>query len=360
MERKEPPHNHTTIPVYYAKNLPLISRPAGSRRRKANMKKNVRKIPRAVRNKLQRIAELDIVVGCACKFSAAEIRDGALSHLGIRLAPAGLQYPERIVPPADQGKYSRRNVDGWEQPRYDLPLETGYHAAEAPNWGDSYYGTHTVSLPHKVRPKDFHPPRELELVLHCANPDPEQDAFVLAARVDEVLAQSALDFEDRLLEDLNLLQENLGACGVQPADTSLADYARTLHLAWDILPPGSRDEALQRLFRGRRPTQQQQDTAASRYDFFESLNPRQIIVGTSGFRRYFGALLEDNLVVFENIQYGNAIYVMYENWQELSQRSRIELLSGRLGDRFDRVTHREGWQAEVRLLVQARRQKGRP
>jgi hypothetical protein len=320
------------------------------------MKKNVRKIPQAIRNRVRQLGEVDIVAGCARKFPAEAIRDGQLAHLDVELHEDGLHYPERIVPAADQGKYSRRNVEGWEEPRYDLPLETGHHAAETPNWGDSYYGTHTVWLPHKERPKDFHPPRELELVLHCPNTELGQDAYVLAVRVDEVLAQSAPDFDERLLENLNLLQENIGACGAEPAHTSVADYARTLHLAWDILPPGSRDEALLRLFRGRRPTQQQRDTAASRYDFFESLNPRQIIVGTSGFRRYFGALLEDNLVVFENIQYGNAIYVMYENWQELSQRSRIELLSGRLGDRFDRVVHGEGWQTEVRLLVEAKRQ----
>ncbi len=320
------------------------------------MKKNIQKVPQAVRNNLRQLGDVPVVAGCARAFRAEAIRAGQLAHLDVELRGDGLRHPGRIVPAADRGKYSRRNVEGWEEPLYDLPLETQYHPAESPNWGDSYYGTHTVWLPHKVRPKDFHPPRELELVLHCANADPGQDSYVLAARVDEVLAQSAADFEDRLLENLNLLQENIGACGVEPADASVADCARSLHLAWDILPPGSKDEALQRLFRGRRPTQEQQDTAASRYGFFETLRPRQIIVGTSGFRRYFGALLEDDLVVFENIQYGNAIYVMYQTWQELSQRSRIDLLSGRLGDQFDRVIHTEGWETKVKLLVEARRQ----
>jgi len=321
------------------------------------MKKNVRSIPQAVRNRLQRIGNVPIVAGCARKYSASEIRNGELAHLGIQLHDDGLHFSDRIFPPTNQGKYSLRNIEGWEEPRHDLPLETHHHPVETPNWGDSYNGTHTVWLPHKVRPKDFHPPRELELVLHCTNIAPGQDTYVIAARVDEVLAQDAPDFDDRLLENLNILQENLGACGAEPADTSVTEYARTLHLAWDILPPGSRNEALQRLFRGRRPIEQQQDTAASRYDFFESLNPRQIIVGTSGFRRYFGALLEDNLVIFENIQYGNAIYVMYDNWQELSQRSRIDLLSGRIGDQFDRVIHLDGWETQVKLLVEARRHK---
>lgn len=284
----------------------------------------------------------------------------ALSRIfKIELLDDGLHYPGLIVPPPSQGKYSARNVEGYEVVRKDLPLETHHHPAETPNWGDSYYGTHTVWLPHKAYPRDFHPPRELEIILHCSDTDAARASFVIAARVDEVLSQTAPDFEERLLADLNLLQENLWACGVEPADSSLADYARTLHLSWDILPPGSREDAIQRLFRGRSPTQAERDTASSRYDFFQSLNPNQIIVGSSGFRRYFGALLEDDLVVFENIQYGNAVYVMYENWQLLSQRSRLELLSGRLGDQFDRVVHLEGWQTEVRLIVEARRQNRR-
>jgi hypothetical protein len=97
--------------------------------------------------------------------------------------------------------------------------------------------------------------------------------------------------------------------------------------------------------------------AESRYDFFESLDAKNIIVGSSGFRRYFGALLEENLVVFENIQYGNAIYVMYDNWEKLSQQNRLDLISGRLGDQFDRVIHRDGWQEEVKYLVEEKRKK---
>jgi len=320
------------------------------------VKKNLLKIPQTVHNKLRTLQGQEIVAGCAQMYSSEAIRNGALSHLQVSLRDDALHYQERILPPASQGKFSERNIHGREVVRTDLPIETRYHAVETPNWGDSYHGTHTVWLPHKAYPKDFHPPRELEIILHCPDTTATRLSFVIAARVDEVLSQTSPDFEERLLANLNLLQENFGTCGIEPATSTVAEYSRTLHLSWDILPPGSRDEAIQRLFRGRRPTQAQMDTATSRYDFFQSLSPQQIIIGSSGFRRYFGARLEHNLVIFENIQYGNAIYVMYENWEALSQRSRVDLLSGRLGDQFDRVVHREGWQKEVRLLVEARRQ----
>ena len=58
---------------------------------------------------------------------------------------------------------------------------------------------------------------------------------MIAARVDEVLSQADPNFDDYLLQNLNLLQENLGACGVEAADSSVEEYARTLRLSWEIL-----------------------------------------------------------------------------------------------------------------------------
>jgi len=320
------------------------------------MKKNVRVIPEAVRSRLKSLRGQCIVAGCARQFSAKEIRNGALAHLQIQLDADGLYVPTRVLPPGLQGKYSARNIAGYEVVRRDLPKETHYNVVDAPDWGDWSNGTHDVLLPYEKYPRDFYAPRELELCLYCADTRAARSTFVIAARVDEVLNQDDPDFEARLMENLNLLQENLGGCGVEAADSSVEDYARTLQLSWEILPPGSIDEAMERLFRGRRATQQERKAAEGRYEFFESLNPANLIVGSSGFRRYFGALLDDDLVVFENIEYGNAVYVMYDNWEELSQRSRLELLTGRLGDEFDRVIHRAGWQAEVRRLVEARKE----
>lgn len=321
------------------------------------MKKNILKIPPSVNKKLETLQGQDIVAGCAVQYTADALRDGALAHLKVELRDSGLHVPEHIVPSASQGRFSYRNIHGHEKVRDDLPVQVLHHPVETPSWGVTYR-THTVWLPHKAYPKDFYPPRVNAITLHCSDTSAACSSFAIAARVNEVLSPASPDFDKHLLENLNLLQENFGTCGIEPADTSVDEYTRTLRLSWDILPPGSREEAIQRLFRGRRPTQEQQEVAESRYDFFQSLNPRQIIIGSSEFRRYFGAKLEDNLVVFENIQYGNAVYVMYENWEVLSQLSRLQLLTGRLGEQFDRVEHRDGWQRKVRLFVDAKRENG--
>lgn len=60
-------------------------------------------------------------------------------------------------------------------------------------------------------------------------------------------------------------------------------------------------------------------------------------------RRYFGAQFSDNLVVFENIEYGNAIYILFDNWAEISQMSRIDILQRKEKD-FIRLPHRKNWE----------------
>jgi hypothetical protein len=181
--------------------------------------------------------------------------------------------------------------------------------------------------------------------------------YIVVFQVREVLNKTSKDFKERLFEDLNLLQENIGDCGVEAADIPMADYAKSLHVSWEILPPGTLDETIQRLFKGKTPTTQEKDVATERYEFFSSLRPKSLVFGRSGFRRYFGALLEDNLVVFENIEYGNAIYILFDNWEELSKLSRLDLMSGRFGTAFERVIHTSGWKGAVRDIVTDARKK---
>jgi hypothetical protein len=162
------------------------------------------------------------------------------------------------------------------------------------------------------------------------------------------------NFEDRLFDCLNLLQENVGDCDVQEAGATSKDYIKTLHVSWDILPPGTVEEAIERIFSGREPSQLEKDTVQERYKFFKSLNPQSLVYGRSGFQRYFGALLRDDLVVFENVNYGNAVYIMFGDWEELSKKSRIELLSGKFGEDFERVIHKGGWRKQVKEIIRVR------
>lgn len=184
------------------------------------MKKNIRKMPKAIRRRLSRISG-PVVAGCSKLYSRQKIDDGLLENLGIRVDDSGLVLPAAIAPLASQGKYSRRNVNEREIRRNDLPYE-------------------------KV-PRDFELPHELEIVMHCQHPEPGRDNYTIAFQVAESLDPADPAFEARLLYNLNLLQENTFACGVEAATTALPEYVGMLEVNQDIFPPGSREQALTRL-----------------------------------------------------------------------------------------------------------------
>lgn len=319
------------------------------------MPKNFRKIPAQVERALKGLSENNITVGCALKIPAEDLVKGDLRHLGIRLESTGLMYPHEVIPPASRGKYSARNRLGYNIVRKDLGLQTQYHSVEAPNWGDTSRGTHTVDLPHNVYLRDYQSPRLVALHVHCDNEDAGRTDYTLSFQVDEVLDRRAETFRAGLLRALNLLQENVGVATVFAASSSLEEYHRSLKVLWEILPPGTKEEAVARVFRGREPSITERRNVEDRYTFLLGLHPKELVYGQTGLQRYFGALLADDLVVFENIEYGNAIYIMFKDWPTLSQRSRLELLSGRHGTDFERVPHTRQWQQRVGEIIAARR-----
>lgn len=314
-------------------------------------KKNLRLIPKSIKARLREFGKASVVAGCSRTYSAESLTRGALAHLGVTLTNSNLSYPKSVVPNEGSGRFSYRNVNGQEIVRRDLPIETHYRSVETPNWGDSYNGTHTVDLPYQKYPRDFIAPKMLEIKISVANDDSGRSEYVFIFNVARVLEPKTKGFESDLLEDLNLLQENIGTCGVHKSDATVADYLKTLRVSWEVLPPGTRDEAIERVFRGRSPSVKEKALVEDRYDFLKSLKPKKLVFGISGLQRYFGGLMRDDLVVFENIEYGNAVYIMFDDWKDLSKRTRTELLSGRFGDNFERVLHVRGWKSSIREIV---------
>lgn len=320
-----------------------------------HMKKNFRKIPSFIRARLNKLDDL-VVVGCSKVFTNDDIGNGELNHLEICLSGGKIMHPDSIIPSEKRGKYSDRNINGHEIVRKDLPKETLYNAIESPNWGDPYNGTHTVNLPYQKYHRDYYAPQLTQIKI--AHKQVSEHGYpILMFAVDRVLDRKSKSFENDLLECINLLQENVESCDIQASNIAIEDYVNSLAVSWEVLPPGTKEEAIKRLFRGREATPGEISTVSERYDFLQSLKPEKLICGMSGIQRYFGGLLQNDLVVFENISYGNAVYVMYDNWESLSQRTRIELLSGRYGDGFERVVHSSDWKSRVKKIIEQHRTK---
>jgi hypothetical protein len=312
-------------------------------------KKNLRTIPAHIRRRLHAFSEDDVVVACVKRLSGDEVLRYA--HLGLRYSPPDVNTPPPTVPSPKAGRYSRINVHGEEVVRRDLPKYTKTYYIDSPNFGDPSRGWHTVAWDRLVYHRDFIPPKELELAVDLVD-RPAPDVFNIKFEIKQVLSKASSDFDDDLLYNLNLLQENVGAVDVFRSAATLAEFTRTVQLDWEILPPGDLQAVVRRLLEKKRDVSaDERKTIEERLAVFSKFSPTAYLAGTSGFLRYFGAQFRDDLVVFENVNYGNALYVMTDNWQELSKRSRVDLLKGpREG--FERIEHRQGWETQLQGVLQ--------
>ncbi len=319
--------------------------------RRVPWKRNIRFLPKAILDKVKGFPTDSCVVSCVVKIPSEQIKTGTYKHLKLCWPEEGLKYEPRVMPLPAMGKYSHINAYGLIVVRKDLGLKDDAVTFEAPNYGDWDKGSHTMEFWFKKYQRDFVGPKQLEILVEHLGEDVRSAAQVFKFTVDEVLQRNKSKFRDSLFGNANLLQENVGNYDAFPSTASTEEYLKTLYVNWEILPPGEREDNLKRILSNIRDDNPRiREKIAKRYDYLAGLKPKDFVRGTNGFRSYFGARFADDLVVFENIDYGNAIYVMFEDWQELSQKSRLELLSG-TGARFIRIPHIEAWKQKLKKIV---------
>ncbi|MCE3234754.1 MAG: hypothetical protein K0Q50_934 [Vampirovibrio sp.] len=327
------------------------------KKRKAPWKKNLLKVPENIWLKLKDLDTNDIIVAGIKKIPESDIKTGVYKHLGIKINQNNeVTFPSKIQPNLLSGRYSKTNLFGKEKVLRDLPKTIKSYTFETPNFGDSSKGYHDVTWTREVYQREFIRPKELEIAIELLEKENTQGpSYVFKFAVDEVLNQTTRYFGTDLLYNLNLLQENTGISDVYESSSTRKDYLRTIYIDWEILPPGETGELVERILSGRESENNAvRAQLTERLDLLQRLEPTQYIKGVSGFRRYFGAQFNDNLVVFENVEYGNAIYIMFDEWHELSQKSRYELLQG-FNDKFIRIEHRRGWENRLTREIQDRR-----
>ena len=317
------------------------------------MAKNLLKIPTAIFERIRAFDQDDVIAATVKLVTPVDVE--RYTHLGLMLGPNGLVLPEPSVPNPDAGRYSHANCYGMKKVRKDLPKLTKTYGFWAPSWRSGSY--HYVSHDRDVYHRDVYPPKEVNLSITLVGN--RGDGYLVKFAIDQVINRRTPNFERELLYNLNLLQENIGAADIFESAASLADYAASVRVDWQLLPPGTVDSVLAEMLSGKRPvTVQQEAIMRERITTMHRLHPEHYVTGTDGFLRYFGAMFGDDFVVFENIRYGNALYIMYDGWEQLSQKSRIELLAG---DResYDRIEHRDGWVEQLKGRVEGYRSKKR-
>ena len=179
--------------------------------------------------------------------------------------------------------------------------------------------------------------------------DPGGKKVVVADPLD-YMAENA----DGLLHRINLFRELFGEASIATED--LEHFTRTTlrRLNWEVLPPG--EMPWPQLSKRLRPIldtlgERKRPVAENRLKLFtEDFMPSLTATGKAGFSGYlvFG-YEERRIFVVESLEYGNATYVFGEDWEQLSQLTKAEVLRGSL--QRDRIIHREGWEQKVRDLL---------
>jgi len=322
-------------------------------------KRNLRSIPKGVKAKLLSEPKTDFIVGCVLRIPKVNIESGKFNHLKLQLAGERLIFVDQVVPPASMGKFSTRNREGWEVKRTDLPKYWKTFSFEVPNYGDWSNGSHSVSQNREVYHRDYFDPLDLHIEIREL-PTTGNSHFVVKFVVGFKLDRKSSHFDEDLLFALNLLQENTGNADILPIDASDSYLLSTMELNWEIFPPKSEEDII-RIIKASRKTVSTDELAIvkERLAIFSSLNPKQLVRGKGGLNQYVGAQFAYDLVVFENIRKGNALYILLEDWEKVSQLSRREIL--RSSDvNYHRIEHKEGWVTQFKDLMRKELQKRSP
>ena len=318
-------------------------------------KGNFLKVPPKVRSELDKIDGDLIAVAAVKSVRVADVRAGLYAHLGLKtdeLDGSVIANGPR-TPPEDAGKWSFRNARGWERKRQDLPMVPKSFVWESPNFGDaSKYGTHTHYQTRQVYQNQVFEPQDMEIeptILQQTTGDHVLIKFALTP----LLGRGQPEFELMLLWALNVLQENTGTTGVFPSTANKEDFLGTIQLEWDIFPPGTIDDVVAWFTSKPSSASRVPDFEKHLRDraaIFNKLKPESYIRGSGQFGSYFGAKFADDLVVFENLRHGNALYILYDDWDDISKRSRLDLLRDH-DAKFDRVVHRANWQFQFTKIM---------
>ena len=308
------------------------------------MKHNIhfRRIPDYIEQELRSIESQHIIAAAIINASNAEISRGAYHHLDICINEGKVTCPEVIYPEKLSGIYARRNRNGIVWIFKNLPKNTKTYSFESPNFGDPYKGYHTTYWSREVYQRRLEPPRDWELALKVISQDEKHVRIKVA--INTILDQNHPDFRKDLFFAVNLLQEQCRDCHV--FDNTVTDEKLSLvtTVGWEIFPPGTMDRTLSEITkRLHNPTSERLHEIQKRTNVLNRLHPTEYILGRGMNSRYFGAKFGENIVVFENMDYGNALYILFDNWQEISQMSRIDILKRHERD-FIRIIHKDGWE----------------
>ena len=261
------------------------------------------------------------------------------------LESVGFNVPVREgdqVLPSILGTVSEFNSEGGFIKEKDKPMEVKSREIANKNWqGDLQY----VSIPYK---------RYQRIIL---NPPSIELSIVFKNNIQLILSPPLIRNKEnsKLIKHVfNLFLELFGSCNV--LKKNLIPNIGNIPIKrvnWEILPKGEYpwekikslvEEYTKDLNYSRKHLIERRLKVLSK---FKSCN---LIIGKGGFKGYWILEFEDKgIYVLESLYYGQATYILGNDWETISQLTKREILQRGLHE--DRIIHGKNWEVEINKLL---------
>lgn len=275
----------------------------------------------------------------------AAINAPPLAAIGFSANP----LPGETVLPASLGRVSEFNANGRHEPQKHLPKVSTYITTIEWSWEVwAGRGTETRTEFRDVfrdcYPRIFVPPPAAELSIVNDN----GALLIVSEEIDYTATSRA-----RILHIVNLMLELFGHCEARHANLQRIIPPAIRKVNWTMLPPGQYpwpqvQQHVRQVVGNLSP--RYANPILGRMQVLVGHNPDQVYVGQGGYRAYIAYIFNSkNLAVLESIMLDNATYVFGQNWQQVSQLTKAEVLGNNLQQ--VRLIHGTGWQDRINQLL---------
>lgn len=247
------------------------------------------------------------------------------------------------VLPKAKGNVSSYNANGKFRLLRDLPKERIY-ISQIRNVEDWHGTSHTI---YPLIPYNRF---QRELI-----DAPSQELYILKDKDDKEIVCSDLiknTEENKLLikHIINLFLEIFKECQVVDKDLISRIKTPIKKLNWNLLPKGKMPwNQLEKYLDENQDIQASKNSKEiyARINYINSFEPNFIATGNGGFNDYIVLGFEDkNLYLLENRKPQNATYIFENNWEELTQFTKADILRGKL--QKGRLIHTESWKDNIK------------
>ena len=241
-----------------------------------------------------------------------------------------------VLPSARFGPVCEKNAHGYIYPDKTQPMVRRYVTTI---WIQPYGNDNASPVASDVYRKCYPvvdvEPTGIELELFQ---DQNNARYIIANLTDEIR-------DNHMVQAINLFLEIFGECYVYSDEFSMATSNKRRRCNWQMLPPGQKPSIhLSSLLREEGENTDSYDV--ERLRVLDRYDVEQVVEGINGFEGYYAYVFESHCVL-ESAIYGNATYIIpKENWEELSQKTKQELLDDNVV--VAKLIHNERWKCLIR------------